>query len=646
MKGLTQLSLLGIILLMSLSFMSACDWRAYGNTYTPLWNEQLSPSSCFGVFSVAPTNISVSQGMTVGTQPLVVIFGSTNSFLFFNNGNYLQVYDKNLILQQETLTGIALANLNSLDWNNDGVNELANLYTYNSTIYTLKVYSYTPTTNSLSLIYAYNITTTSIPTIAGLRNSGGNVYFINSSTLIKINNTNFIETPLSFSYGYTEPVSFYTDYNGDGIIDFMTWGVSNVTIFDKNGNTILTQSYVSVTGGQQLRSARMINPTGTSLWKLVTLTENGISTASPSMTLTLYNLDGSTYWSKVVLGGSSSSQRFYGDVAISDDYDGDYLPDIYVTAYRSHPLNSDVKMFRIYDGNTGDLLFASDTIQSPSTSALTLHRLTLADMNNDGKNDFIYNMQGNLSVFNPQTNQSLFTYLNAPTNYCIPADLNFDGTQDIICSGSGSTKVFFSNYTNQNAVINSVTYSPSTSIARYTTLTALVSATDSESNYPFYYKSKCSDSSNWSAEDTNSARTCYYDTIGSFNMSVAVRDFYHSTFVAFSQTIIVTETGTICGNAVCETGENNVNCPADCSSNVTTTQATETGGMPLPTKIVDLENTESGLLPEIYYGLLGFLSNTLTPMIILVFAIFFVMIMLALAFIVKKVFRRVGDLAH
>jgi ABC-type siderophore export system fused ATPase/permease subunit len=63
-------------------------------------------------------------------------------------------------------------------------------------------------------------------------------------------------------------------------------------------------------------------------------------------------------------------------------------------------------------------------------------------------------------------------------------------------------------------------------------------------------------------------------------------------------------------------------------------------------KIVDTDNINSGFLPEIYYGILGFLSNTLSPMIILVFVIFFVLIILAIAMIVKNVFKKVGDMSR
>jgi hypothetical protein len=630
--------------MLSLASVVACDWGTYGNTYTPLWNSQISPLQCFSQFGTTPITLSLAQGMTAGTQPLIVNF-QTKAFLFFNNGNYLQVYDENLILQQEALTGIALTNLDSLDFNNDGIYELANFYTYNSTLYTLKVYSYTPSTNILSMIYSYNITTSVTPTLTGLRHSGQNIYSVNSSTLLKINQTNFVATPiLATPTAYTEPLSTYVDYNGDGVRDFMTYSIRKLIIFDENGVVILTIDYPNIVGGANLRSARMINPTGTSLWKLATLVDNGISMANPSLTLDLYNLDGSSYWSKTIKAGGSSSIRFYGDMAVSIDYNGNLLPDIYVTGYMTYTLNPETEMLRIYSGNDGNLLFSNNI--TFGTLGVTSHKLTIADMNHDTKDDFVYNMQGNLSVYDAQNNQILFNYNGVPSGYCIPADLNFDGNLDVICSASGDTKLFTSNYTNQNAVITSVIYDPSTAFAVNTNLNMIISATDFEGNSPLYYRHKCFASDNWSVENTNPSQSCYYNSIGTFENSIGVRDLYHSDYVTFAQTIYVSETGTLCGNDICEIGENSVNCPADCISNVTQTQATETGGMPLPTKIVDVNNVEQGLLPEIYYGILGFLSNTLTPMIILVFTIFFVLIMLAIAFIIRRIAHRVGDLAH
>ena len=94
-------------------------------------------------------------------------------------------------------------------------------------------------------------------------------------------------------------------------------------------------------------------------------------------------------------------------------------------------------------------------------------------------------------------------------------------------------------------------------------------------------------------------------------------------------------------NNVCESREDYENCLADCPA--PTSNPSEWQEVNLPTKIVDVDNPEQGLLPEVYYGILGFFSETLSPMIILIFVIFFVLIILTLGTIIKKIAMKVGS---
>lgn len=57
----------------------------------------------------------------------------------------------------------------------------------------------------------------------------------------------------------------------------------------------------------------------------------------------------------------------------------------------------------------------------------------------------------------------------------------------------------------------------------------------------------------------------------------------------------------------------------------------------------DIFATDSGqgILPSIYYGTLNFFSNSLFPIIILVFAIFIVLIIIALFSIITKLMRKI-----
>jgi hypothetical protein len=631
-----KLFIIATILLAILpAFASAsCDWTEYGNTYSPLWNEQLSPSTCWGKLPATPINKSISLGMTAGNSMIVSSFG-TNAYIVFNNGNYLQLYDKDLVLRQEANVGYtALASLVNLDFFGDGqTDDFANLYKYNNSLYFLRVYTYNDTANTLVPSYEYNVSDVAVPTLAGLRHTGQNIYFVNSTDLIKINSTDMTALALPSIAPYSEPVSFYTDYNSDGVRDFMTFSSNNLTIFDENGVLILQKTYSTT-----LRSARMFKPTASNLWKVATLEETGSGGATPTLTLTTYYLDGSSYWSKNIKVGSTSSQHYYGDIAVSDDYDGDNYPDLYVFGYLSYPLNTDIKYFRIYKGSDGTELFTKN-ISLTGASAYTKAKLTIADMNHDGKADFISNLNTLLEVYNPYSDTSLLNDSIAPSGYCIPSDLNFDGTQDIICSNSTKTKVYFSNYTNENPTINSVTYDPSTSVSISEPVNAIVSAYDVESDTKIYGV-KCSDSDSFVGDSYTPTQTCIYTIAGVYNLSVGVRDIYHSNYNLYSHSIYVSSTGTICGDGLCNGGETYLTCPADCEEGGYI--GGENGTITIPVDIVNLNDTNTGLLPEIYYGILGFLSNTLSPAITLIFAIFFVLIILALGTIIKRVAEKIG----
>jgi hypothetical protein len=230
-----------------------------------------------------------------------------------------------------------------------------------------------------------------------------------------------------------------------------------------------------------------------------------------------------------------------------------------------------------------------------------------------------------------------------PSAYCIPADLNFDGFLEVTCSASGSSYMFYSNVSNQNPTITSVAFDTGTTIAVGTTLYAYVTAYDVEGDGILYIY-RCSDTSSFTNASGSSTGSCVYNSVGDYNFTIGVRDVYHSTYNYFSQIISVTQTGQICNNnGICETGENYNNCPNDCPSpplNYTQVQ----GGMAIPTKLVDTENTEQGLLPEIYYGTLGFFSSVLSPTIILVFAIFFVFIILAIGMIIVRIGKKVANI--
>ena len=58
-------------------------------------------------------------------------------------------------------------------------------------------------------------------------------------------------------------------------------------------------------------------------------------------------------------------------------------------------------------------------------------------------------------------------------------------------------------------------------------------------------------------------------------------------------------------------------------------------------KLVNVDDINTGLLPDIYHGTLRFFSVTLSPMIIFIFLIFIVLIILLIGALIKKVAKAI-----
>ena len=61
----------------------------------------------------------------------------------------------------------------------------------------------------------------------------------------------------------------------------------------------------------------------------------------------------------------------------------------------------------------------------------------------------------------------------------------------------------------------------------------------------------------------------------------------------------------------------------------------------LDENIVNPQNTEQGLLPSVYYGIATFLSNIMTPAIIIIFVVFICLIMVTIGTIIKKIAMKI-----
>lgn len=94
-------------------------------------------------------------------------------------------------------------------------------------------------------------------------------------------------------------------------------------------------------------------------------------------------------------------------------------------------------------------------------------------------------------------------------------------------------------------------------------------------------------------------------------------------------------------NSICDGYETFETCPSDCPEIITPTPPMSWEEVDLDENIVNPNNTEQGLLPSVYYGLATFLSNIMTPAIILIFVVFIVLIMLTIGTIIKKIAMKI-----
>lgn len=680
MFGIVFLSLMiALMFVIDLSFIPSVsaqyDWHTYGNL-PQNFNEQLA--SAHGRFNVNVVSSNISKGyvnegnVSMNFQPIVTNFhfgNFTDEYLVFPIDNYLEVYNKNLVLVQEISTGgLPISQIDTMDFNQDGNYEIVGAFSVNATTFAFKVFSLNSSLAfNNSLIQYFNYMSGGNGGVVGIKHTGNTAYFLYTTNttglfqynFVKINDTNLTTVPLAYkSPNIFRDLPARQDVNGDGNQEYVVYSTNQVLLFGEDGSTLMNYSVPVVYGGEYIQNVKLLKADATSVWKIAVMEYiRGSGGSSLPSHIVALRPDGTTYWA-IDLPRTQSTSSVYGTLATADDYNGDGYNDLYAVTienyYNGFSFVNYVRAF-VISGYDGSILISKDfglTLGFPSYSG-SINSLTIANLNPDNYMDFIYsNGAGSILMYDIKNDISYYNRTSGDfISSCIPADLSVSGFQDVICSGSTRTLLFQTTYQNQNPTINSVVYSPSTTIQTNVLLNMNVNSVDNESDL-VYYSYSCFDGDNWTANTLSSSGSCIYNTVGIFNASVRVQDSYHqSNYSYFSQSINVLAGGiNPCNNnGICEVGigENNGNCPNDCSvtNSSQNQQDTGTGGSAIPTQLVDPANINQGLLPEIYFGTLGFFSNTLQPIIILVFMIFFVMIILAIAFIIRSIGKKVSDLA-
>jgi len=622
--------LIGILLLtlMLLPFSSAIyDWNRYGGESISMPNAQLPTISGHMNENVTFNSVAFGYGLVNGDkpryQPIVRAFANTtaeNPRIIFPSGNFLYVYDDNLNLKKQFSTGgQSYGSLEVRDFDNNGnADDIVGVWELYADKISFVSFEYNATSDNIVKKFEKNFSYSGTRESTGVRCGGDFCSFVasnsSSADLIMVfsnGSQNIIDLQPTGVNPYVEPPA-WIDWDNDGVDEFLVWNKDDMRVIDENGIWEFNKSATIPLAG-----ARFIHPDATSFWKLVYIESFNSAGFSSKVTVYAINPDGSSYWNREI-DYTISSNFYYAVLGMAvGDYSGNFLDDVFIGTV----LYNNLPTYTVLKGSDGTIITqeSGENIMQYQTSSepYNYHSFTIAKIDNDDQYDFI----GGITTFSPKTEVfSIATdtvYYNDSNGFrCVGVDIIPDGSLELICQTSGITEIIGSNFTNQNPTINSVTYDPSTTVSVGSTVYAIISATDLEGD-TMYYSAQCDNGLNYSADDTSNTKSCTYTAVGQYNLTIRARDDYHSSsYNYFSQIITVTTSGDFCDfDGVCEAGqgENSDNCPADCPVEETEENfVSETGGINMPLKVVDVDNRDNGLLPQIYYGLLGLFIQYIT----------------------------------
>lgn len=552
-KGLTIAFSIFVFILFSF-FSSATivtDWREYSpvNTYITNAND-LNSQGFFNLNYSAVTKDYSGAGLSTptddiekfGTELTTKIIGS-NEYIFFTDGEFLQVMDQNLNILNTTHSGGQRYSLSIFGITNKSAEILGVFINATGTFFS--VYDFSTETNNLTLRRTTEITpgqyTSSIKCI-----SNGLAYFnYNGAVCLAFSENNLISSYLwtmkdngtiTNTLINTNPIASSTalkgisivDANNDGKLEILGNNEGAIVLLNLTGGTIFLKPRNS---GYFFSDAKFFHNTPTT-YKII-YTQSLIS-SSTSYEFGFLSLDGSNFGgsaSTIATGGNN--EIVAGDPVVLDFY---HTGTDFIAIPYSNSTGSTINLY-----NTAKTINASYGFSGVAMGGGSYYYGGYsigAKLNGDNYPDFM------LMPYNPYGNMYLVDIINKNIilsrsgNY-IPTDINIDGATELLGYNNTGLILLTSSYVNQFPVINGISYTPS-SPAVNSLVTITINATDPENDIIFYYL----DCGNGiiSNETQIPSFNCRYNVTGDFTATAYVRDQFKSSY---SSSQIVVHVGTL-----------------------------------------------------------------------------------------------------